>query len=324
MSVPISPLKVGSFVLGALFLALAMLLFFSSTTLFTKTQTYILYFEDSVKGLSSGSPVKFKGVPIGQVRKILISYNQDPSSSRVPVLVEIESEQLKQLAALRKTTVENVMAEEIQNSLRGQLQVESFITGMLSIELNYFPNAGDPVYIQKTRIYQEIPTVKSPFTNIGNGANDLLTRLAAVDFVKLGRSISRLADSSSKALDEVDMKALSGSLTSFLDASGKFLADGNAQGLGGSVAGLTQNLSRMTTPDGELTKTLRSLREASVEFASLSRELNAAARGDSQLGEKVHALVGNLANASEAVARLADYLERNPSALLTGKGDDEQ
>ncbi len=308
--------------LSALFLALALLLFFGSTSLFTKTQTYILYFEDSVKGLSSGASVRFKGVPIGEVRKILISYNQEPGSSRVPVLIEVESEQLRQLAELRGVPTDQVMKHEIGNGLRGQLQMESFITGMLSIDLNYFPNVGEPQYFQKSGNYEEIPTIKSPFTDLGNGANELLTKLAEIDYVSLTKAVNRLANSSSEALENIDFESLSKALTVFMDASGKFLADGNQQGLGKSVAGLTANLSRMTEPEGEITTTIKSLRKTSDQFSDLSRELGSVARGDNLLGERLHTLVGNLADASGAVARLADYLERNPNALLTGKGDE--
>jgi paraquat-inducible protein B len=322
MSVRLSPFKVGSFVLGALFLALGMLLFFGSTSLFTKTQTYILYFEDSVKGLSSGAFVRFKGVPIGEVRKILISYNQETGSSRVPVLIEVESEQLRQLAKLRGVPVDQVMKHEIGNGLRGQLQMESFITGMLSIDLNYFPNVGAPQYFQKSGNYEEIPTIKSPFADLGNGANELLNKLAEIDYISLTKAVGRLANSSSQALENIDFESLSKALTVFMDASGKFLAEGNEHGLGKGVAGLTANLSRMTEPDGEITATIKSLRRTSDQFSDLSRELTSVARGDNLLGERLHSLVGNLADASGAVARLADYLERNPNALLTGKGDE--
>jgi paraquat-inducible protein B len=319
----VSPLQVGSFVLAALVLALGLLLFFSSTTLFSHTQRYILYFEDSVKGLSVGSSVKLKGVPIGQVKKIYISHNQSPLSARIPVLIEVEADQLRQLADLQAVPVSRVIEKEIERGLRGQLELESFITGILFIELNYFPSAGEPVYIQQSPIYREIPTVRGAFSDLGNSANDLMARLASIDYESLTQEITQLAATVNHSLSQVAFDKLSEAVTGSLTSLQGILSQAEGQKLGESLSTLTRNLSRATADDGELTLMLKNLNASAANFNALSGELAAAAQGDNALGVKIHRLVNNLAEASDSLSRLADYLERNPNALLTGKKSNE-
>lgn len=308
----VSPLQVGTFVLVALFLALGMILFFSTTTLFSSTQTYILYFEDSVKGLSVGSSVKFKGVPIGQVKKIYISYNQSTTSARIPVLIQIESEQLSQLANLRKVNVNDVIQHEIDNGLRAQFQVESFITGMLFIDLNYYPNAGTPQYCQLNKVYREIPTLRGPFSDLGNSANDLVARLNAVDYAGLANSIKNLANTLNGSINSLDMPKLSTALSESIHSLSSILVKADEKDLGRNLGELAENLNKATATGGDL-------RLAAKNFSDLSAELKNALRGDTVSGVKLHRLVEGLAEASEAFSRLADVLEQNPNALLTGK-----
>lgn len=295
----VTPMQVGTFVLVALFLALGMILFFSTTTLFSSTQSYIMYFEDSVKGLSVGSSVKFKGVPIGQVKKIYISYNQAATSARIPVLIEIESEQLAQLANLRKVSVNDVLQREIDNGLRAQLQIESFITGLLFIDLNYYTNAPPAMYYQENKIYREIPTMRTPFSDLGNSANDLIARLSAVDYEGLANELKGLASNLNTALSSVDFQKLGPAFTQSMTSLNAIL--GRAEKLDVS---------------GNLVESLKSIRTASDELSGM-------VNGESASGQKLQHLADNLSEAAEAVSRLANYLEEHPNALLTGKPADE-
>ena len=276
-------MQVGAFVLLALFLGLGMVLFFSTTTIFASTQTYIVYFEDSVKGLSVGASVKYKGVPIGLVKKIYVSYNQPANSARIPVLIEIDSEQLSQLANLRRVSVNDVIQREIDNGLRAQLELESFITGMLFVDLDYHNDADAPQYLQQSKIYREIPSIRSPFSELGNSANDIIARLSDIDFGGLSDEVKGLASTLNRSLSAVDFAKLSTSIT-----------------------------------DG-----MESVKGASDNFAALSSELNAAIRGESTAGVQLQTLSKNLSDASASISRLADYLERHPNALLTGRPSNE-
>ena len=65
-----SKMMIGVFLIIALFLLVASLVLFGSGKFFTKTQKFVLYFNEPVKGLDVGSPVLFQGVAVGSVKSI--------------------------------------------------------------------------------------------------------------------------------------------------------------------------------------------------------------------------------------------------------------
>ena len=66
---------IGIFVVGALVLLMIAIVVFGSGELFKRTNKFILYFDGSVKGLSIGAPVTFRGVNIGTVKDISLIYD---------------------------------------------------------------------------------------------------------------------------------------------------------------------------------------------------------------------------------------------------------
>ena len=85
---------IGGFVIGAVVLIMAGILLFGSGKLFSHQKKFVLFFEDSVKGLNIGSPVDFRGVNIGTVTDIKIVLNKKDLSLRIPVFIEIEPKRI--------------------------------------------------------------------------------------------------------------------------------------------------------------------------------------------------------------------------------------
>ena len=80
---------IGIFVLGALGLIVAAILFFGGGALFTQRFTAVSYFPGSVAGLQTGAPVTYRGVRVGQVKSIGIRIDPNPTQSIVQVNMEI-------------------------------------------------------------------------------------------------------------------------------------------------------------------------------------------------------------------------------------------
>src|SRR5215831_4664480 len=90
------PALVGAFVIFCVFLTLVGVALWGSGRLFSKSYRYVCYFPASVNGLSVGSPVKYRGVPIGRVDAMLIPYSRMASQdARVAVVVELASRQVR-------------------------------------------------------------------------------------------------------------------------------------------------------------------------------------------------------------------------------------
>ena len=145
MNKKISPAVIGAFVLGAMVLIVAAILVFGSGQLFRRTKDFVLYFDNSVNGLRVGAPVKLKGVTIGSVLDIRLQLEKGAQVDKIPVIIEIDLEKLTSKGATAAAAVnpEGLHNLIVGRGLRGQLEMESLVTGLLYVALDFFP--GTPI-----------------------------------------------------------------------------------------------------------------------------------------------------------------------------------
>ena len=97
-----------------------------------------MYFEGSLKGLNIGSPVVFRGVNVGSVTDILIEFDSKDLSARIPVYVGLLPSRITKLGG---SPGERVPIEKlIQSGLKGQLQLQSIVTGQLMVAIDFHPD----------------------------------------------------------------------------------------------------------------------------------------------------------------------------------------
>ena len=89
MSKTASKTTIGAFVAGALVLLFVAIAVFGSGRLFQSTTRYVLFFDSSIKGLSIGSPVMFRGVPVGRVTEIQLAGSLQELIFQTPVFIEL-------------------------------------------------------------------------------------------------------------------------------------------------------------------------------------------------------------------------------------------
>ena len=165
MKQQINKTLIGGFVVAALALAFAGVMVFGSGKLFKETNRYVLYFQESVKGLSVGAPVLFKGVKIGSVTDVLLIANTEDLSLEIPVYIEVIEESIRLRGKLRERNEKKNMGLLIARGLRAQLQSQSMVTGQLMIALAFHPDqpanlvGAEPGFI-------EIPTIPSTMENL--------------------------------------------------------------------------------------------------------------------------------------------------------------
>ena len=137
MAKPVSKTLIGAFVLGAIALTFSGIVFLGSGALFRDIQEVVMFFDGSVGGLQVGAPVTFRGVAIGEVSKIQIVYEAAKQEFRIPVAAELYPDRIQRMAATpSKTSLQGL----IDRGLRAQLQMQSLITGQLSIQLDFYPD----------------------------------------------------------------------------------------------------------------------------------------------------------------------------------------
>ncbi len=164
-------MMIGGFVVMAVLLLAASLVVFGSGKFFQKTNKYVLYFNESIKGLSVGAPVLFQGVQVGSVISITIQADLDKMQTQIPIIIEIEPDRFHVRAGMRN--YREVAAKLIEKGLRAELVMQSFITGQLMIGLDFNSDTGIcylPAQIDKDfKDYVVIPTCPSTAEKLARG-----------------------------------------------------------------------------------------------------------------------------------------------------------
>jgi len=182
---------IGIFVVGALVLLIIGIVVFGSGALFKRTNKFVLYFDGSVKGLSIGAPVMFRGVGIGIVKDISLIYDSKAGTVMLPVIVEIEQGRIEGTPSFGELGGDKKM---IDLGLRGKLEVQSFLTGQLMISFDFYPDKPAQLRgIQKA--YPELPTLPiSP--DIFELMNEIPIKEISKNLEATASGINRLVNSS--------------------------------------------------------------------------------------------------------------------------------
>jgi len=131
----------------------------------------VMFFDESVRGLSVGAPVTVRGMPYGKVVDIRAEVETRTMNLRIPVTVEVEPDRLEHLGELKGTTIDR-MKLVIARGLRAQLKTGSLLTGQLYIDLDFHEDAPDA----KLAMYRGLPV----FPTIPTTLESLSDRMGAI------------------------------------------------------------------------------------------------------------------------------------------------
>ncbi len=328
MSKKASTAMIGAFVIGAAILSVVGILAFGSGVLFKHTDDFILYFEGDLTGLSVGAPVVFRGVRVGQVKSISVIYEVAELTFHIPVIIETDPARFHEISPKgfeRKHEMEaEELAQLIEAGLRGQLSLQSLVTGQLAVSLDILPDT--PVKMRGDGSMQEIPTVPSSFERLASA-------LRKLDLPKLAENINRVVEDIGDFIDEGGMRELvqdirfaaqeAGSLANELRGRTAVITD-EFQKTAQTARGLMDSIDNQVDPvAGEAVKTLKEIRKAMVqaEEALVKIEhLAADYSADSDFGYELSTALNEIAATARSVRALTDMLQQQPDALLRGKG----
>jgi len=321
MNKSISPTLMGAFVVGALALLVIAIVALGSGRLFRKTYEFVLYFQGSVNGLNVGAPVKYKGVEIGSITDILMQLGE-VEVNRIPVLIELDA---KKIAGRGVSVDPGQFQNIIDRGLRGQLRMESFVTGVLYVALDQYPGSPAQFFQPPGSRYQEIPTVPTELEEVQEDVRIVFTKLAKIDFNAAVVAVTHAFEGMDRLTNSPALKA---SLRSLEQTMPK--VDEAVVNIRRLAANLDKNADDLSS---DLQRTLAVARQAIAEIETAAKQLGltmkegegtlASARAvidpDSPISYELTRGLDEISGAARAVRLLADYLERNPSALIFGK-----
>jgi len=252
----------------------------------TKVFTYALKFTGTVRGLSVGAPVEYRGIRVGTVKDIMLG--EDPQHEGIVspvVIIGIEPQRTVGYRDADDSAATRQDAEEMENSpqqriqylvrkgLRARLQTGSLVTGQLFVELDIFPDA-EPATVIEGGLYPEIPTLPSSLQGMIANLNRILNKVEQSDLEGTLTNLNALMVSTN-------------SLMSLLERD---------------VPGLTKDL------------------DATLQSANDTLEtLEASASADGEIGNQLQDALREIGAAARSIRVMAEYLQRHPEAMLKGK-----
>lgn len=331
MSKKANPAAIGIFVVGAIVLAVIGTVVFGSGKLFRKTEQIIMYFDDSINGLDAGAPLKFKGVKIGQVSQIYISHNQKENYSGISVIVEVDTERLQSELGVNVNLgdAEELRSQVTSLGLRARLQQESYVTGLLYIELDYYDNPGRPSYGQDPNnpIYLEIPTIDSEFTAVLQTAVATLNNVSKIDFKRISDQAQALLSEIQLQVEDLRIRELNNEALSILGSLREILNDPQLRLIFENVnQSLAEGRVLVSRVDGQIdplmsdiAKTTEQTRITLAAFESFAKNADKLVDSNSPLQSEIIQLLSDMRESAKTLKLFLDFIERNPNAFLTGK-----
>lgn len=313
---------IGSFVVGSLLIALAGALFIGSTGFGGQREKVVMVFEGSVKGLTVGAPVALRGVEIGQVTDIQLLL----ATNRADIIMQVEAELSESNVRL---VGEGMNASElipylIDNGLRAQLNMQSVLTGLLYIQMDFHPDTTATLS-EVSSSHTQIPTIPTEL--------ELLRRtLQSVDYASIAQDIGDIADGLNTIIATDEFRALPGDLHETLETltrAGSSLTDAIDSlhpRMTGVITDAHSTLQQVNTDLPRLTagaeRGLERLDSALVATQRVMQSLDQTVGDGSPILFQLDATLKELADASRALQSLARLLEEQPDALLRGRRSD--
>ncbi len=318
---------VGVFVAGGVALFIVAMVLLGAGSFSGAKPKAIAYFEDSVSGLDIGAPVKFRGVSVGKVAQVLLRTPGQPGSDyAVPVVMEFNPNLLIR-RGLESTLVDDSgLSLSIDKGLRAKLQQQSVITGVLYVELDYFPDTPVKLHDNNGEL-PEIPTLPSNLGALTKAVSQTLDQLSKVDFLSITNKIDSILGRLDDGVSRIEFKRINGNLVAASENIAKVTGDpALAQAIkdfSSAMKGVESLSLRLDSKVDPLSADIRSLAEAGRsalrQFDDACANLRNLTRPGSPARRDLEQALSEISEAAQAIRSLADFIERNPETVLTGR-----
>jgi paraquat-inducible protein B len=334
MNKKISPTLIGVFVIGAVTLMVIAILVFGSGRLFRQSRNFVLYFDNSVNGLRVGAPVKLKGVEVGSVKDIRLSLQKGAQVIKIPVIIEIDLERLTSRGAPPVVAVDREALRKaiVDRGLRGQLEMESLVTGLLYVAIDFFP--GTPINLVQSPDgayeYPEVPTLPTSLEQAKGAIDRFLNKLEEIDFKEIGASLQATIKGIDRTVNSPELESVLRSLARVMPKVDEAVVSITklANDVDGKVSSLSDNLqqtsdaARGAMQQAALTMKQTDLALKEAEAAMIN--IRAISDPDSVTFYELGRSLREVSAAARSLRLLSNSVERNPRALIFGKPETQE
>ena len=301
--------RIGLFAVVALAILAGGLIAFGAGQMF-RPRVYIeTYVNGTVQGVDVGSPVKFRGVPIGRVSAINFTFNEYGAPSQVDrfnyvfILMEVDREMFP---GMFDENLTSVIEKNVEQGLRARIEPQG-VTGINYIEINYVtdPNQFPPLAVDWKPHYYYIPSAPGQLTNMLDSINSIMRQVEGLNIGGMSNSLTDLLANLNRAVTGADISKVSTDLQTLV---GEFREAVKAANIGG----VSEDARRLFEAARQM---VDGLEKSNTQLREVLRNLEPATKIS---GPQIRELVQNLTIASENFAQFSAELKRRPSLLLWG------
>ncbi|MDY0415287.1 MAG: MlaD family protein [Pseudomonas sp.] len=310
------PFFIGAFLLSGVVLLAAGLLLLSRDSLLSRPVEYVVYFTGALDGLDIGADVTYRGVKVGNVRQINLSYDRNLNDVVMPVTIRINAENVPSQSS--QESFDRSIDRLMQRGLRAQLQTPSLLTGKAIVALDFF--AGQQGYIREPHIIDlpAIPSVPSRIDQVADVLRDLVDGLKEIPMKdtleaanKILLAFERLA---SAPETESGMQSLSVTLSNFEKISQQL-----QQRLPGMLDNVESGSTELKNALVDVRQAAQSARAALQQMDDMVSDGRRSLGPQSELQYELLQSLQDLGQASKALQRTAESLEQQPQSIIFGK-----
>ena len=320
MSAPTNHWKLGLFVVAATTVGLLGIVFLAGRALKKDTVRYTSYFDEAVSGLSTGSPVSYRGVTVGNVSEINIA----PDRRHVEIRYDLAVDDLMRLGLAFERGAKTTLL--VPPELRVQLG-SSGVTGTKYLSIDFFRNQTNPPLKLPFKVPENyIPATASTFKSL-----EMSVMQAADQLPEVARQMDKILDSVETILHEVRNERLPERAGAMLDSTAALVALMHRKVGQVPVETLTDEAL------GVLARTNETMGRADQMLQQLTQEkglLTSVQRASDSVGDvagtangvvsDVGTTLRDLRETMDAVRSLADALERDSDMLVKGRAQGER
>ncbi len=288
----------------------------STEEVYTVKRYYLMYFDQSIRGLAPGAPVEIMGVKVGEVVSTKLIFNEKIQKFLIPVLVSIEPERLSGMISGQGEVLEARHLKEkfqnearsgerallfrtdelVENGFRAQLKTGNLLTGKLYIDLDYYSDAL-PAKITREGNYPVFPTVSAPLERMEQRVDNILKKIEALPLAEIGQNFNDIL----QKIDAIPITEMGNNMNT-------------------AVASLTQTLEELRGLSNGINKeTMPQVSRVLSELETTINGINDAYGPDSTFNHNAKEVTDELALTLRSLRSLLEYLETDPAALIFGK-----
>jgi paraquat-inducible protein B len=273
---------------------------------YTRKIPLLGYFNSSVRGLGPGSEVVMRGLKVGKVTDVQLSFDIANDTVLTPVHFEVEPERILGVGHQAfKDTAEAVQIM-VSKGLRPTLQSGNLLTGEMLVSLEVVPDAPDVKVTMQDGSFV-VPTSESAgLSGLQASAGELLRNVNAIPFASIGQSLAVMTKNMSTLSDGPQLQQ---ALTGLAATMGE--AQLVMKSLNTDMGPALKQLPQIAT----------SLQATLKQSDQLMRSVNAGYGDSTQFHRDLDRMMAQLTEAVRSFQALADLLTRHPEALVRGRTD---